>query len=595
MSSPSIVPGRQHPAFSRAIPMAWILLLALAIHGPLLLLQLPNDSYDANLHKFFASHYAQHWFNPWNEKQFTGFSQTTYPPLEHQWIALFSHVLGLNLSYMLVQLIAILLLPIGIFRYARIWVDERSASYAALASVLIGSLSFLVYEAGQLPTTLAAPLYLLGLAYFYEWLRKATFSSLLKGLFLTFAAAAAHHVTLIFGSVLFAVPVFATAVMDRKRDGEDASVAGVVSRGVIFAVMAIAGIGLVLLPYWIESLQHPIKQMPIPHASRYNYLTNIEWGLNYWIIPWGAMMLALPFIFGRGLRERRFRPLFLGFWLTMIFALGGTTPLPKLLLGRVYEVLTFERFSFWAQLMALPLVGLLAVLLVDRYGKKAMVGLASLACLTMALAVAWPVYHVTHEASFSVSQIVSFLNRDGHDKYRYMTLGFGANKMDEVSTYADASSVDGDYNSARLLPELTQNGAAALTNSKYYGTNGMEALRAILKHSDQYGLKYIFVRDPYYEPLLAFAGWRREEVYDRGGLDLWIKDGVPPAHPTPYGTRPTAMEGFLWGTLPIGSSIIALLLVLLLPDRRRADGRRESEPIQFPRISTEEPVLREAR
>ena len=590
MSSLSVAGGRPHSMLSRAIPITWILLLALAVHGPLLLMQLPNESYDANLHKFFASHYAQHWFNPWNEKQFTGFSQTTYPPLEHQWIALFSHVLGLNLSYMLVQFIAILLLPLGVYRYARIWVDERAASYAAIGSVLLGSLSFLVYQAGQLSTTLAAPLYLLGLSFFYDWLREAKLSALLKGLFLTLAAAAAHHVTLLFGSVLFGLPVFIMAIMDRKRDSRDASIPGVISRGVVFAGLAVAGILIVLLPYWVGLIQHPIKQMPIPHASRYNYLTNFEWGMNYWVIPWGALILALPFIFVRGLGDRRFRPLFLGFWITMIFAMGGTTPLPQWLLGRAYEVLTFERFTLWANLMALPLVGLLAVLLIERFGKKAMISLAALACLTMALAVAWPVYHVTHEVPFSVSEVVSFVNRDGHDKYRYMTLGFGSNKMDEVSTYADASSVDGDYNSARLLPEMVQNGAAALTNSKYYGSNGMEALRAMLKHTDQYGLKYIFVHDPYYEPLLAFAGWRKEEIYDRGNVILWVKDGVPPAHPTPYGTMPTPMEGFLWGTLPIGSSIVALLLVFLFPDRRK-----KFEHIEFPVISTQEPVLREAR
>ena len=149
--------------------------------------------------------------------------------------------------------------------------------------------------------------------------------------------------------------------------------------------------------------------------------------------------------------------------------------MPQWLLGRAYEILTFERFTFMCQLMALPFVGLLAMVLIDRYGKTAIIGLGGLACLTMAVAVAWPVYHVTHENPFSINEVASFLNRDGHDKYRYMTLGFGANKMDELSTYADASSVDGDYNSARLLPELTQNGSAALTNSKYYGANGMEA------------------------------------------------------------------------------------------------------------------------
>src|SRR5881275_3510213 len=89
-----------------AIPLTAILLLALAVHGPLLLMQLPASSYDANTHIFFADHYAKHWFNPWNEKWFAGFSQTTYPPLGHQWIAIFSYFVGLREAYALVQLIA---------------------------------------------------------------------------------------------------------------------------------------------------------------------------------------------------------------------------------------------------------------------------------------------------------------------------------------------------------------------------------------------------------------------------------------------------------------------------------------------------------
>ncbi|HLZ00440.1 MAG TPA: hypothetical protein VKT33_15380 [Candidatus Angelobacter sp.] len=589
MGSPTVTAGRPASVFSRAIPLTWILLLALAVHGPLLVMQLPNSSYDASLHKFFASHYAHSWFHPWNEKQFTGFSQTTYPPLEHQWIALFSHFMGLNLGYMLMEMIAIMLLPVGVFRYARLWVGERAASYAALGSIFIGSLSFLVYDAGQLSTTLAAPLYLNALPYFYEWSREGRVRALIKGLVLTLAAAAAHHVTLLFIGVFFALPLLALAVIDRRRDGADATAAGVISRAAVYAVLALAGIGLVLLPYWIAIYRNPITQMPIPHASRENYLTSTEYGLNYFVIPWGALLLALPFIFVKGLSDRRLRPLFYGFWLAMIFSLGGTTPLPKLLLGRVFEVLTFERYTLASNLLALPIIGLLVVSLIDRYGRKAMVGLGTLAALTMAVAVAWPVYHPTHEPDFSISEIASFLNRDGHDKFRYITLGFGANKMDELSTYTNASSVDGDYNSARLLPEMTRYGAGQLTNSKYYGTNGMEALRAILKHADQYGLKYIFVHDPYYEPLLAFAGWRKTEVYDRGSLALWVKDGIPPAHKIEYGTPPTELEGLLWGTLPIGSSILALFLVLAFPDKRRV-----SEPIAFPSPVTE-PALREAR
>ena len=111
----------------RSIPMLAVVLVALAVHGPLLFMRLPANSYDTNFHIFFASHYAQHWFNPWNEKWFAGFSQTTYPPLTHQWIAMISTVTGLDAAYMIVQLLAIVLLVVGVYRFSRLWVGERAA------------------------------------------------------------------------------------------------------------------------------------------------------------------------------------------------------------------------------------------------------------------------------------------------------------------------------------------------------------------------------------------------------------------------------------------------------------------------------------
>src|SRR5437016_8356200 len=137
--------------YSRPIPLFAIVLVALAVHGPLLLMQLPAGSFDTNFHIFFASHYAHHWFDPWNEKWFAGFSQTTYPPLTHQWIALLSNVAGLIMGYMLVQLAAIILLVIGMYRYTMIWGSERAASLAAIGSIFLGSLAMLVYQSGQLP------------------------------------------------------------------------------------------------------------------------------------------------------------------------------------------------------------------------------------------------------------------------------------------------------------------------------------------------------------------------------------------------------------------------------------------------------------
>ena len=140
------------------IPLGIILLTAAAVHLPPLLMMLPMKSYDTNFHIFFASHYVHHWFDPWNLKWFAGFSQATYPPLTHQWIALLSYLMGLRMAYMAVQFLGILLLVVGVYRFSLLWVNPRAASFAALASVFVGSESFLVYSAGQLATTTAAPI-----------------------------------------------------------------------------------------------------------------------------------------------------------------------------------------------------------------------------------------------------------------------------------------------------------------------------------------------------------------------------------------------------------------------------------------------------
>jgi hypothetical protein len=555
--------------FSRPIPLLGILLVALAVHGPLLMMQLPSGSFDANFHIFFASHYAHHWFNPWNPKWFAGFSQTTYPPLTHQWIALLSNVVGLNMGYMLVQLIAVLLLPVGVYRFARIWVDETAASYAALGSVFLGALAFLIYQAGQLATVASAALYLNALPYFYEWMTSASTLSLVKGVAVGWAAAAAHHVTLIFGLVLFAGPVLWVACLDAKKERVSASVGGAIGRAIVFAVIVAVGVGLILMPYWISIIKHPIHQIPIPHDSRANFLMKTTAGINYFIIPYGALILAFPFILLRGASVQRLRPLLWGFWLTAIFGLGGTTPLPRWLLGRAFEILTFERFTFWATLLAMPIVGLLAADWLRRFRTKAAVGLAIAAVGSLSLALAWlAINPYRPRGTLNVEPVDAFLNRDGHDAYRYLTLGFG-NDLSKVSTYTDAGTVDGEYNSARLLPEMTHYGSAQLTNAKFYGSAGMDSLRSMLRHANRYGLKFIFVHDPYYEPLLTFAGWRKIETFNEGSITAWEKDDVPPAHPIQSDAIPPAWQGLMWGILPIGASFLAIFLEIVFPNKRR--------------------------
>jgi len=41
-------------------------------------------------------------------------------------------------------------------------------------------------------------------------------------------------------------------------------------------------------------------------------------------------------------------------------------------------------------------------------------------------------------------------------------------------------------------------------------------------------LKFIFVHDPYYNPLLGFAGWRQVETYDSGAITALVERRCSP-------------------------------------------------------------------
>jgi hypothetical protein len=84
------------------------------------------------------------------------------------------------------------------------------------------------------------------------------------------------------------------------------------------------------------------------------------------------------------------------------------------------------------------------------------------------------------------------------------------------------------------------------------------------------------VRDPYYEPLLVFGGWRRVDDLEDRAVTVWSKDDVPPALPVNAPQIPPHWQGLMWGILPIGSSIFAMLLVLI--PEKRWHARRVVQP-----------------
>ena len=465
------------------------LALTLVYHGAMLLSGTFKGTYDALIHVFFADHYARAWFDHWEYRWYTGFPMTSYPPGSQQSIALLSSVTGLLNGFIIVQLFAMIMVVIGVYRFSKIWVSEEAAGYAALLAVFASSLNETIHVFGQLPTTFSLGFLLNALPYVYRYLDEGDPKVLLVAWTANAATTAGHHVTTLFGAVFFVAPVMVLAIVEKFRlpwpdePGEHPAkvtkqnfrpliarrlrrIVPVVLRCAVYGVGMIALLLIVVLPYWLWSASDPIAQVAIPHSSRDNFLVNTSAGLVFWLIPYGVGLFALPYAFFKGMTSKAW-PMTLSLGLLFVLGTGGTTPIPRLLLGGAFDILTLDRFTFWATITVLPLYGEFVVSL--RHGGLAkyvreQFSTYTLHAVQVGLMLAYLVFCIFtanltqfrkfQPAPIDTQPIVTFLQKDQHDRWRYMPLGFG-DQMAWLSAQTTATTVDGNYHSARRLPEMT--------------------------------------------------------------------------------------------------------------------------------------------
>ena len=118
--------------------------------------------------------------------------RSSYPPGSHMAIAALMKVMPLRAAFVAVQLVALLLLTIGGFRFARLWVTARPAGYAAISLVLASSISETVHLFGQLPTTLSLGIFLNGLPYVYRWIAGGGWANFVAAVIFGAATTAGH-------------------------------------------------------------------------------------------------------------------------------------------------------------------------------------------------------------------------------------------------------------------------------------------------------------------------------------------------------------------------------------------------------------------
>lgn len=562
-------------------------LMGLLIHGTAMFFTL-EKTYDALIHLFFADHYAEHWFESWNPKWYTGFSLMGYPPLVHQVIAILSGIGGLKFGMYAVALIGVILFVTGVYRFALLMTgDPCKSGYASLFAVASSSFAETLHVFGQLPSIIGISILMHALPYIYVWLINASKIDLLKGLALIGVTVASHHVTPIFGMIFFIFPVIGMAIMDHaKMDlGQELtlrfrhffkSFLVLFWRIVLFGFSSLVLIIGIILPYWINSKNNPITQVPIPHGSRDSFIEVLSSGFIFFLVPYGVLLFLLPYCFYRFYSKRY---LFFGISLTILFVLGtgGTTPIPRKILGETaFNILTLDRFTLWASILVLPMIGEFIFRFVEgdirdylrtKFGKTYYYLTATLyggfISLFLILTLVLFKFRPSQPPEIKMQPIINFLDADDHDKWRYMTLGFG-DQMAWLSTQTEALSVDGNYHSARRLPELTTRAVERLENSKFLGIEGLGSLQQFLTVPHKYNLRYVFSNDKFYDPILHFAGWKRLTQLENG-IHVWERLYVPPLKTVLPKDKVAVWQSLYWGVVPVSTLLIALLISLLLP------------------------------
>jgi len=291
------------------------LIIGVVFHSSTIFFTLEN-TYDALIHLFFAEHYSNNWFEPWNYKWYTGFTVMGYPPLVHQAIGLFSYVGGLKFGMFLVAIIGVILFITGIYRFALLMTGNRKvAGYAALLAVFSSSFVETLHIFGQLPSIVGVSILMHSLPEIYLYIKTGKRKYFLRALSLLAVTVTSHHVTPIFGMVFFIFPLIGMVIMDvsKERVGAFSEITFKVFldtflklfwRIVTFGMSSLAAIIICILPYWINTKKNPITQVPIPHGSRDSFIEVTSSGLVFFVIPWGIIFFLFPYILYRYYSKR---------------------------------------------------------------------------------------------------------------------------------------------------------------------------------------------------------------------------------------------------------------------------------------------------
>lgn len=526
-------------------------------------------SFDFPTHVFFASHYQRSWWSLWEPRWFAGFDVASYPPLPHQIAAILGWLIGNGNAVNLLTFGSVLLFPVPVYRLTERYFGREAAGRTCILAVVTPSILLAGYAFGQLPTLFALDAGLFAADALGAYLRDGRAPRYVLLLTAAGVTVAAHHATFLFLLPPLLGTVVLAEILTTRRHRQ------VLGRSAVAAAGLVAVAFAVILPFWAWHATEYVTQVPIDHQSRHDLLQDlVAQDLFFWaehgVLPM-ALILAAPLL------RRSFRQTFPWYFLSVFLGtlgLGGTTPLPRLLFGDQWAWLTYDRFSTWADVPLVMLLGAAAATWLShafqvtrakasagravvaeilpradsgraRLAWQATIGLLGVSSI---LAAVMPALVQSEPVPVDVRPIVQFLARDGNDRWRYLTLGMG-DQAAILNSLTDAETLDGEYFTARRLPILTESGVGQIDFSLLWDPTA-RVLREILADPRPYSIRWAFTRDRAYEDLLSRAGWQHLTTLSNS-VQVWMPAApVPPVGPAPE------CSGFLaiwWGIVPLAT------------------------------------------
>jgi len=504
-------------------------LLALIINVPLILFRAYEISYDAYTHMFFAKHYMENWFSLWETKWYGGFWVTSYPPLSHQLIAALAKIIGLEYAFGVVLFTSIILLLYAAILFSENVLEIKS-KLSPILIIFTPSIYLFAYCFGQLPTILAFSFTLLSATYFRKALitkSKTSFLNMLQASLFASLTIMTHHVTTVFllPSLISAIALDHLIRLGIRR--KKAVLKAVTALGA-YLVVALAIASPIVYHIIVFFTNAPV-QAPIPHASRENIFENIVSSVTFFWGVYGPLVFLIPVAFFTLVDMKKY--VFLVFILGLfIFGLGGVTPIPKIMLGdKLYNVLTFDKFSFWTSIFMVPLISYYLEHklkeLVNNTSLTVKVLMVSL-IVSLILTILLPRIVPLQPQRPDIDAIAEYLNNQDGLGF-YITLGLGT-WFQELSLKTTKPTLDGGYNTARTLPILVHSGVESID----------------------------IVGDKTLETVVAEKGFRK--VHEVDWVTIWEQENYVKGFLRTY--RVYDRRDPLWGIIPL--TILSLTVIL---------------------------------